>query len=204
MPAQAESLAGSLTNPRPSHVEDSSIPAGQQSVHSETLGTSSSTASPYPTTLDRPSINTYVLNGPSGATSTRQSTSRSISTSNIDTPISRPEDMPIGSSWAGVNWNIDLGQSSLFGNQGKDQYEGNDGLVQADLDGWITSNGMDFDSAVALALITAPQTSSAGQGNISYLHQQQLMDEPDGLTPFFPTIEQRHQASKVYMNVVGR
>jgi hypothetical protein len=112
--------------------------------------------------------------------------------------------MPIGSSWAGLDWNIDLGQSSLFGNQGKDQYEGNDGLVQADLDGWITSNGMDFDSAVALALITAPQTSSAGQGNLSYLHQQNLMDEPDGLTPFFPTIEQRHQASKVYITVMGR
>jgi hypothetical protein len=112
--------------------------------------------------------------------------------------------MPIGSSWAGVDWNIDLGQSSLFVNQGKDQYEENDGLVPADLDGWITSNGMDFDSAVALALITAPQTSSAGQGNLSYLHQQNLMDEPDGLTPFFPTIEQRHQASKVYITVMGR
>jgi len=188
-------------DPRPSHVEDSSIPAGQQSVHSETLGTSSSTALPCPTNLnfERTSINLYAPSGPSGGTSARQSTSGSISTSNIGTPISRAEEMPIGSSWPGVDWNIDLDQSSLFANHGKDQNEGDGGLVQADLDGWITSDGMDFDSAVALALITAPQTSSAGQGNISYLHQQQLMDEPDGLTPFFPTIEQRHQASKVYI-----
>jgi hypothetical protein len=112
--------------------------------------------------------------------------------------------VPIGSSWAGIDWNIDLGQSSLFSNQGKDQNEANDSLVQADLDGWITSNGMDFDSAVALALTTAPQTFSAGQGNLSYLLQQQLMDESDGLTPFFPTIEERHQASKVYITIMGR
>jgi hypothetical protein len=168
-------------------------------VISETLGTSSSTAWPQLTTLDRPAINPYTSGGLSGVNSARQSTSGSISTSNIDTPISRAEEMPIGSSWPGVDWNIDLDQSSLFANHGNDQDEGNGGLVQADFDGWITSNGMDFDSAVALALITAPQTSSAGQGNISYLHQQQLMDEPDGLTPFFPTIERRHQASKVYI-----
>jgi hypothetical protein len=110
--------------------------------------------------------------------------------------------VPIGSGWASVDWNIDLGQSSLFGNQGKDQYGGNDGLVQADLDGWITSNGMDFDSAVALALTTAPQAFSAGQGSFSYLHQQQLMNQPDGLTPIFPTIEQRHQASQVYIAIM--
>jgi hypothetical protein len=146
--------------------------------------------------LDRPAIDPYAPSGPSRINSTRQSTSGSISTSNIDTPISRAEDVPNESSWAGVDWNIDLGESSIFGNQGKDQYEGNDGLVQADLDGWITSNGMDFDSAVALALTTAPQTFSAGQGSLSYSHQQRLMNQPDGLSTFFPTIEQRHQASQ--------
>lgn len=162
-------------------------------MQSTVFDTSCLSQRPHAGTQTQTTLDPSALSSFSKVSDPRLSLSDSGFALNNHHPNSRADIGTTGSNGANVDWTLNWGQPSVVSAQVTEKDIGNDTLEQVDLDAWMKSNEMDFQSAVELALTNAPHLFPTGQEHFPYLHQLQLMEDPDGLAAFFQTIEQRHQ-----------